>query len=176
MDHTLGMRESDGVAAFLKNGQQRGERILLRRGLEILGEEIEHLVQGDAPHHLHRVEKLPLVIQADLVDGDDVRMFELAGDLGLLDEAHHVAFLPDCEHHFHRDPAFHGALLRGEDRAHAALRHDRADVVAMKGEKFLGQPLPNGLQRQAGGWRRRRRGERMADFQFHVAEADLLVR
>ena len=50
----------------------------------------------DAADHLHRVEKLALLIDAELVDGDDVRVVELAGDLRLLDEAQHVGLVARC--------------------------------------------------------------------------------
>ena len=46
----------------------------------------EHAFVADA---IRRMGHLPLLIDAELVDRDDVRMFELGGDLGLLDEAEH---------------------------------------------------------------------------------------
>ena len=48
-------------------------RILLRRRLGAAGEEVEHLLRGDAAHQLHGVAGQAVSIHAEFVDGRDVR-------------------------------------------------------------------------------------------------------
>ena len=64
----------------------------------------------DAAHELHRVERLTVLIHAQLVDGDDVRVLELAGDLRLVDEAREVVGRRAVEHHLHRHAALRWRL------------------------------------------------------------------
>ena len=124
VDHALAVGEGDGVAHFLENGEQRGQRIFLHRLRHAFGEQFEHFAQRDAAHHFHGVKGLAVFIDAQLVDGDDVRVLELAGDLGLGDEAREIIRAGAIEHHLHGHAALDGRLLGIEDRAHAALRDD----------------------------------------------------
>jgi hypothetical protein len=175
VDDALAVGEGDGIADLLEDGEERGQRIFFHRLGDAIGEEFEHLFQGDAAHEFHRVEKLVLLIDAEFVDGDDVRMIELRGDLRLLDEAQHIGLVAAAEHHLHGDGALGGVLPRIEDRAHAAAGDDAADGVALFRKQLIGQKAPDG---------RLRRGEADAglggrapavDFECHVAEADGLV-
>ena len=139
VEHALAVRESDGVADFLENGEQLGERIFSHGLGDALAEKLEDFQQGDALHQLHRVEKFPLRIQPQLMHGHDVRVLELAGDLRLLDEAPQVVGLAFREHDFHRHGAADGRLARIENRAHAALRDHRPHVVFFAAEKLIRQ-------------------------------------
>ena len=73
MDDALAVREGERVADFLEDGQERRVRILLRRRLGVAGEEVEHLLRGDAEHQLHGVAGQAVYIHAEFVDGRDVR-------------------------------------------------------------------------------------------------------
>ena len=73
VDDALAVREGERVADFLEDGQERRVRILLRRRLGAAGEEVEHLLQGDAAHQLHGVVGQAVFIYAEFADGRDVR-------------------------------------------------------------------------------------------------------
>ncbi len=66
-------------------------------------------------------------------------MVELAGDLGLVDEAQEVVGGIRVEHHLHGDGAADGGFLGVEDGTHAALRDDSADVVFFLPQELLRQ-------------------------------------
>ena len=73
VDDALAVREGERVADFLEDGEERRVRILLRRRLGVAGEEVEHLLRGDAEHQLHGVAGQAVYIHAEFVDGRDVR-------------------------------------------------------------------------------------------------------
>ena len=127
-------------------------------------------------NHFHGVEKLPLLIDAEFVDGDDVRVVELGGDLRLLDKAEHIGLAAGVEHDLHGDGALGGVLPRVEDRAHAAVSDDAADSVALFRQQLVRQVPTDcrlrGRQRDVLLARR----ALSADLDRHVAEANGLVR
>src|SRR5262245_36587671 len=93
-------------------GEQRGERAAL--------------------HELHR-EIGPLVReQAELVDGHDAGMLELAADLRLLDEAfQQLRFFRELlAQNLHRDVAAEVAVAALQDDSHAAARDLAEELVA----------------------------------------------
>jgi hypothetical protein len=171
MDHALAVRKGEAVADLLENGEQRRERVFLHRLGHALREELEDLFERDAAHELHRVERLIVLVHAQLVNRHDVRVLELAGDLRFLDEAGDVVGGTVVEHHLHRHGAADRRFLRVEDRAHAALRDDSADVVFLLALDFLGQKLAHRCRR--GRERDIRRRLRLHPAQLDGGRADL---
>ena len=118
----LRVRERHGVADLLEDRQQGAERILLDRLLPAIANPAQHIVQGRALDELHRVENLALVIDAQFVNGDDIRVLQLARELGLVDETQHVLAgkLVAGFHHLHGHGAANPQVARLEDHAHPA--------------------------------------------------------
>ncbi len=131
MDHPFGVGESQGVADLLKNREQRAQGPLANR-VRILGaEQLEHPLQRNAPHQLHRVKRFSVRVDAQLMHGDDIRMLELRGDLRLLAKAIVRGGLRVIEHQLHRHLPLQRGFVRALDHAHAAAGHRaRDDVVA----------------------------------------------
>jgi hypothetical protein len=157
--------KGDGVAHFLKKGEQRGQWVFFHRLRHACGQQFKHLLERNAAHHFHGVKWLPVLVDAQLVDGDDARVFELRGHAGLSDETAEVGRAGAIEHHFHGHPALGGRVLRLEDRAHPAPCDDLADVVFLLPQKFLGQELLYG----GGLWSERDIRQRLG---FHAAQFD----
>ncbi len=91
VDHAPGMGVADGVADLEKGAQQplEGERL---RGLAcaVAMEVAEGVEQRLAANETHHVEGLIVFLAASqLIDRDDVRVLELASNLGLLEEPAH---------------------------------------------------------------------------------------
>ena len=103
-------------------------------------------------------------------------MFELAGDLRLVDEAHHVAFVRGVEHDLHGDGALSGRLMCVEDRAHAAARDDLADGVAFISEEFVGKKAPNDVAARPAAFGVLGRWVLTPDFEGDIAEPDVVMR
>jgi len=177
VNDSLAVGEGNGVADLLKDDEQMGEGVFGDR-LGLLHEEIvEHLAQRDAAHVFHGVKDALLIIDAQFVDGDDIRVLELAGDLGLGDEAHHVVGRIALEHDFHGDVALDGDLAGVEDRAHAALGDYVADFVFLFAQEFRGQELAQGVTPGAEGKQRGGRSGQPANGQRDAgAEHNWLVR
>ena len=83
-----------------------------------------HRVEGDALHELHREVGDAAVVDRELVDGHDVRVLELPGDLRLGDEAVAVERLLRelLVEALQRDVAEQVAVRRRVDAPHAAAR------------------------------------------------------
>ena len=131
MDDPLRMRERHGVADLLEDRHQRAERVLLDHLLALVPQPAQHFVEGDALDVLHRVEGLAVFIDAEFVNGHDIRVIELPGELRFVDEAEHI-FPGELGAGFH-DLHCHGApdaeIARLHDHAHAAARDRRDDLV-----------------------------------------------
>ena len=79
MHHPLGMGESHGVADLLEDGDQHRQGIL-RRDLRLpRSQPPNDVIKRDPFHKLHRVEGLPVRIDAELVNRHNIRMLQLAG-------------------------------------------------------------------------------------------------
>ena len=139
MDDAFGMSKGHGVAGLEEDVEEMGHRsgglqagvfccVPLARlcsGLETRATIVGQNLAKTAPFYmLHREVKVALLILAKVVDGDDVRMFELAGDLGFFQETKSV-FLrigdPDA-HDFHGDASLKALVMAEQDFTHAALR------------------------------------------------------
>ena len=110
MDDSLAVRKCDRVAHLLENREQHAERVLFQSPARARLDELQHIVQRDAAHEFHRVEDLLLLVHAEFIDGHNVRVLELAGDLRLLDESHQLLLRARVQHHLHRnlaDPRSH---------------------------------------------------------------------
>ena len=77
----------DGVADLLKDGEQLAERVPLNSLCIARPQRIEHLLEARPVHELHRVKRPAGRVEAELVDRDDVGVFELPGDLRLGEES-----------------------------------------------------------------------------------------
>lgn len=123
MNDPARMREAHGVADFLKNDEQRGERIFGERVLVPRFQLAQHVVQRRALHEFHRVEEPSLLVGAHVVNGHDVRMRELPEHAGLLQETLFLllAGLP-AQHHLHRHTAPKLRVPRVQHGPHAAAR------------------------------------------------------
>ncbi len=90
VDHAAVVSEGDGVADFLKDGEERGERVAFE-GFGVTGLQTgEDFFQRFAPDKLHGVEGLPLSRDAQVINRDDVGVFKLARELGLPHKAHQL--------------------------------------------------------------------------------------
>src|SRR5262249_54782835 len=88
--------------------------------LRMLSQLAEHLGETLAPNHFH-AEKQPLqMVGAQFVDGDDVRVFELASDLCFLDEAELLGGISLVQEVLDGDFAANVTIHSPEDGAHAA--------------------------------------------------------
>jgi len=130
--------KGDGVAHFLKKGEQRGQWVFFHRLRHACGQQFKHLLERNAAHHLHGVKGLPILIDAQLIDGNNARMLQLAGDLGLGDEAGEIVGIGAIEHHFHGDLPLDRRFLRVQDGTHATLSDDLANVVFLFPQELLG--------------------------------------
>ena len=120
MHDALGVRKGDGVTDLLKNGEQGAERILFDRLLPPIANPAQHIVQGRPLDELHRVKNLALVIDAQFVNRDNIRMLQLTGELGFVDESQHVLAgkLIAGFHHLHGHGAANPQVARLEDHTH----------------------------------------------------------
>jgi hypothetical protein len=120
VDNALAVGEGDGVAHLqedlkaLRGGEAGGG------GIVAVGDAVDEGLEGFASHELHGEVDPAVRVQAQLVDGHDVGVLELAGDLGLLDEPFDPFGILLAEDHLHGhgtpDVVVHGL----EDGAHAA--------------------------------------------------------
>ena len=109
-----------GVADVDEDVQQAAQRPFLLGRLRVLPQLVQHLGEAAALDHLHREEQPFLRVDAEFVDRDDVRMFELAGDLGFLDEAEFLLGVGLVEQVLDGDFAADVAVHGSQDGAHAA--------------------------------------------------------
>ncbi len=123
MDHAIAVREGDGVADLLKNGEQNAQRVSFDRGLGPLSHKVQRFLQGDPAHEFHRVIELAVLTDTQFMDRNDIGVLELAGDSRLCDETHEIIGAVPIAHHFHRHLALDARLVSVEDRAHAPQRN-----------------------------------------------------
>ena len=138
-----GVREGHRIADFLKDVQQARQRILVDDFLVVAADAQEHIGQRDPLDILHRVENVPVDVQAQLMHRHDVRVFELRGDLRFADKARQFLLRRRrvLRKTFHRHDALTVKIRRLADHPHAALRENRADLVldaALHGKRVAG--------------------------------------
>ena len=115
VDHPPGVRVGDRLGDVEEDRQEPG--MVARR----VGPLVHHLGQGPALDQLHGEVGPPVGEGAQLVDRDDAGVLELAGDLGLLDEAAEqlgvaaVAF----QEHLDGEVAAQVVVSPFQDRSHA---------------------------------------------------------
>ena len=139
VDDAFGMSKGHGVAGLEEDVEEMGHRCAglqagvfccvplarLYSGLEtratIVGQNLAKTVSF---YMLHREVEVALLIFAKVVDGDDVRMFELSGDLGFFQKTKSVFLrIGDADaHDFHGDASLKALVMAEHDFAHAALR------------------------------------------------------
>jgi hypothetical protein len=124
----------DGLGDRLEDGEEAGAVV----GGVVAG--LEQLGQGVALDQLHGEEGPAVGEGAQLVDGDDAGVLELAADLGLLDEAaDHLGILAEVvAEDLQGDVAAEVGVAALEDRAHAALGDLAVDAVADRGVGGVG--------------------------------------
>ena len=98
------------------------------------------LGEAAAAHQLHGNEQPPVRIDAEIVDRDDIGMFELAGDLGFFDETFALTLAVVLEQDLHRHIAPNVAVDRAQDHAHAAAGDLAGDHIF-----FTARPLSQDL-------------------------------
>ena len=97
----------------------------------ILAEFVQHLGQASAADHLHGKEKPLAGVDTQFMDGHDVRVLELAGDLRFLDEARFLARVGLIEQVLDGDFPANVAVHGAQNRAHAAAGNFLGDDVAL---------------------------------------------
>ena len=131
VDHVARMGKRHGIAGLLKDGQQAGQRILCNDFLFPAPDVFEHVGQRQPPHILHRVVRTPVRILPQFVNGHDVGMFQLGGDLRFFDKPCQVLRAPAWavgqNFHGHRAPAMF--VVRLVDGAHPSLRQQSSHLV-----------------------------------------------
>ncbi len=139
MDHAAGVGVGDRLGDGLEDGEEAGPVVVgAVAGLEQLG-------QGVALDQLHREEGPAVGEGAELVDGDDAGVLELAADLRLLDEAaDHVGVVAvviaqDLQCHV----AAEVRVAALEDGAHAAAGDLAVDPVADRAVVIVARPRPD---------------------------------
>jgi hypothetical protein len=155
MDHSVAVRERDRLAHAAEHGQHA-----LAWPRSVAGDfALEHIGQSRAAHALHREVRAGCGVETHLVDRDDARVVELAGDARFLVEAHHAARprgrIAAVAQHLEHEIAAEGAVARGEDRGHAARgQRMRVDLVIGVAIRTAAQRL----ERELRGGRMRRGG------------------
>ena len=97
------------------------------------------MIEKSAEASLHGAVRMAVFIHAQLLHRGDAGMLKLAGELRLVEEADKVVGRITVEHHLHCHGVLDGGVLRINDRAHAVLRDDFADVVFFFAQEFLRQ-------------------------------------
>ncbi len=170
----LGVR----VGHRFAHAQQHVERARAVPALLRVAHELEDAPEIAALDEAHREVDLAAAVEAELVHGHDAGVIELAGDLRLLEEAHHAALVDAlqrvvlgvplaAEHDLHRELAAQIVVPHAQDHAHAAARELAAQLVA-RALRALRDDAPQELaRRRRGGLERGGRGFRRAGE--HVA-------
>ena len=87
MHNLLAVGKPYGVANLLESAEQVRESILAYGVFVAASQIVEHLFQRGAPDELHCVKGLAVFIRPQCVHGNDVWMFKLSGDAGLVEVA-----------------------------------------------------------------------------------------
>ena len=111
---------------------------------------LDDFLERPAVDELHDVERLALLVDAQLVDRHDARVFELAGDLGLDAEAVDLV-RPLAQHPFQRHRPADRGVLGQPDFAHAALGVGSLQEVAAAAGRGGGSTLLESRPRVHGG-------------------------
>ena len=119
MDHPAEVRKRYAVAHLQEHLEKLTERVCF---LSIPGGS-QYFRQRTPLDEFHREVDRALLITPEFVDGNDVGMFELPGNLGLLDEPRPLAgmFGRSRQQPLHRDLAPDVLLDAQNDLAHPAL-------------------------------------------------------
>ena len=143
MDDVVGVGEGQPLADLLHHADLLVEGHLARG---------EGVLQVDAVEQLHGHEEL-LALEAELVDGDDVRVAEEGGGLRLPLEAlaHHLVRVEAGRDPLDRDGAVQDRVVGAEHLAHGPLAELADDLVLADA---LGQQLARILPRPRGVTRR----------------------
>jgi hypothetical protein len=128
VDDALAVRVRDRVADLDEPPEQVAQHERPWLGVMLR----DRVVERAALDELHRVVRPALLVLAERVDGDDAGVLELAGDLGLVDEA--LAELRDVgqvrAHLLERDLAPERLVERDRNGAEPAARVRAQDHVA----------------------------------------------
>ena len=122
MDHVPRMGIRHRVADADEDVEQPAQRVIAFLVFQDFGE-------AAALDHLHREETAAIRMHAELMDRHDVGMFELAGDLGLFDEAGLHVVVGMVEQKLDGDFAANVLIDGPHDRPHAAARDFAFDLV-----------------------------------------------
>lgn len=170
MDHPLAVGECQRIGHFLEDGEQFPQRMVAEGVFLPLRHLVEHLLQGDSVHELHRVKDLIVLVHAQLVERDDPRVLEPRHDPGLGHKPRHTVLVGRVQHHFHRHRAFGRGLARAENRSHRPICHGPADLITPTVQGVVRQqPAQRGCSRRQGGVR----GNGLEPADFHRGGADL---
>ena len=117
------MGKGHGVANLHKDGHEAGDVEFLNCLLVPIFDLPEDLFQSPAPDHLHGVKDLSAGLDAEFVDRDDIGVFQLASDLGLLHKTQQGfgAFLSLLQHYLDSDQAADVDVFGSQDHTHTAL-------------------------------------------------------
>ena len=145
VDHALGVRVRHGLADL----EQHAQGARPRPALPLLVRPLEDRAERPPLHVLHREVDAPLLVEPELVDGNDAGMIQLSRDLRLLEEAPQGARVDRANQL--GPPSAHGDDLHGEVAAQV-LVPDAQDLaltsvgdlgllsVAQEGLSPLGEP------------------------------------
>src|SRR5262249_23770362 len=133
MHHAAAMRELDGLADGLERGEQAPPREREARALVARTQALQDLMQRAAVHARHRAVVAARGAKADVVDGHDRRVLELALYLGLEEEPRALLRAPRALvlDDLHRDRATDASIDAEPHFAHAALTEQIPDVVPL---------------------------------------------
>ena len=131
------VREGHRLRCAHQRLEEAGRRPLLARRL--VGQERCEVAPA---HQLHREVRPSTGVQPDVVHGDDARVVELAGHLGLGQEALDALGVRRIGERLHRDAAIELEVLGLVHRAHPAAADFFSDAVALLARRApLDEPL-----------------------------------
>ena len=176
MDHAFGVGVSDGIADLLEDGEEGSEGIFFEGFWVGMAEEVNDFVKGGAFDELHAVEHFALGVGAEFINGDDIGVFELAGELGFFDEAEGIfaGELVLGVDDFDGDRAAEAEVAGLEDDAHAAVIDGGDDLIFGAFDEFadIGEAeifVPEGISELLSG------GMVETDDEFGLADLDFLA-
>ncbi len=152
MDHALGV----GISHRLTDFEHHAERTRPCPPFALLIHEIQDRAQVTPLDQLHREVGATRVVDAQLMDGHDPRVDELARDARLIEESPQQlgceiprlgrsAFLLAAEDHLHGHGAIQVLVEDPEDDAHSAASDLVLDAIPLPGASLLGQALEYGV-------------------------------
>jgi hypothetical protein len=104
----------------------------------VLGELVKNGLEVGAIDELHGQEELTGAgVLAELMDRDDVRVGQLAVDLGLLDEASLAAFIVWPVHGFHGERAIQDTVTGEQDSAHSPFAELLFDDISSANQALI---------------------------------------